>query len=67
MSRHGIELFAEILSQMQTAKGELIKLGANKKNLGTKSGNQDIRLGKLLDVAKDAVKHQFMDITLEKT
>lgn len=63
MSRRGIEMFAEALSHLQTTKGELIKLGAQK--CATKTGKQDIRLGKLLDIAKDAVKHQFMDMTLE--
>lgn len=63
MSKKGILMFAKAMSQMQTAKGELIALGAKK--CSTKSGKQDIRLGKLLDVAKDAVKHQFTAITVE--
>ena len=55
MSKSGIKKFASILSTMQTARNELLQ-----------GDNQDIRLGQLLDDAKEAVKDRFCKITLER-
>lgn len=57
MSKWGIKKFASVLSDMQEARLDLLNEGKD---------TQDIRLGQLLDVAKDAVKHQFCKITVEK-
>jgi hypothetical protein len=57
MSKWGIKKFASILSEMQEARIELLNDGRD---------TQDIRLGQLLDTAKDAVKHEFCKITVEK-
>jgi len=56
MSKQGIKKFAGILSAMQETRGELLR-----------GDNQDIRLGQLLETAKDAVKHEFCKITVERT
>ena len=79
MSMKGIKRFAQVLSDLQTAKRELIDMGTKelpelytkgkptkKENLGaTKEQLQDIRLGQLLDQAGNAVKHEFTKITIE--
>ena len=62
MSMEGIHKFAKVLSMMQETRNELL-------HMGTKPGvidKQDIRLGQLLEVAKDAVKDDFNKITMEK-
>lgn len=63
MSMKGIKKFAEVLTLMQQYKHELIEMGAKK--VGTKEGNQDMRLGQLLEVAKNSVKDEFTKITIE--
>jgi hypothetical protein len=55
MSKAGIRLFADALQCMQQTRLELLM-----------GDPQDIRLGQLLDIAKDAVKHEFCKITLER-
>lgn len=60
MSREGIKKFAEVLSIMQETRGELLRMG-------TKQGRvnkQDIRLGQLLETAKDHIKMDFTEETL---
>ena len=63
MSTTGIQLFANALSHLQSIRGELLRMGS--KQCATKSGQQDMRLAQLLDVAKDSVKHEFTAITVE--
>lgn len=63
MSKAGVKLAAQAFSTLQSVKGQLIAMGAEAPH--TKSGQQDIRLGQLLDKANDAVKEQFAEITLE--
>lgn len=63
MSTKGIKLAAEAFSHLQRIKGELINLGS--KDCTSKSGQQDIRLGQLMDLGKDAMKHKFNEITIE--
>jgi hypothetical protein len=65
MSWKGIHKVAGILTQMQQLRGELISMGSKGKALGTKEGNQDIRLGQMLEKAKDSIKWDFARITLE--
>lgn len=55
MSKQGIKLFAKCLSDIQETRQELLQ-----------GDPQDIRLGQLLDTAKNAVKDDFCKITLEK-
>ena len=67
MSQKGIERFAQALSDLQTARNELLNMGAeNIDKEGAKSGNQDIRLGQMCDEMKDLVKEEFSRITLEE-
>ncbi len=61
MSKEGIQIFADVLSHLQEKRGELLRLGGQP----GKINNQDIRLAQLLDKAKDAVKKEFAEITLE--
>jgi hypothetical protein len=67
MSWKGIHKVAAILTEMQQARSELISMGSKGKALGTKEGNQDIRLGQMLEKAKDSIKWDFAKITLEPT
>ena len=59
MSLEGIKLFADALSYLQERRGQLLNLGGKTKD------KQDIRLGQLLEDAKEAVKDEFLRITLE--
>ena len=63
MSKKGIKRFANILTQMQLVRGELIGMGCKK--IGTKEGNQDIRLGQMLEEMKEHIKKEFIKITLK--
>jgi hypothetical protein len=65
MSWKGIHAFAGLMTQMQILRGELIRMGSEKKALGTPEGNQDIRLGQILDKGKDAMKWDFARIAQE--
>lgn len=65
MSKAGIQKFARILSNMQTARLELLQMGSKQSECSTPSGHQDILLGQLLEKAKDAVKDDFMRIINE--
>ena len=55
MSHKGICRFAKVLSEVQTARGEL---------LGMKT-KQDLRLGQLLHEMKELVKARFVKETLK--
>lgn len=62
MSLEGIHEVAYVLTVLQVSRGKLLKMG-------TKPGRidkQDIRLGQLLEDAKDHIKVRFAEITLEK-
>ncbi len=65
MSQQGVRLAAKILSQMQQARLDLIELGTRPEMVGTKSGNQDIKLGQLFETAKEAIKDRFASIVSE--
>jgi hypothetical protein len=53
MSQQGMRAFADVLSVMQETRGTLLR-----------GDNQDIRLGQLLDDAKEHVKERFAQETL---
>jgi len=53
MSYDGVQQFADVLSYMQETRQELLR-----------GDNQDVRLGQLLDEAKDCVKDRFAEETL---
>ena len=59
MSLNGIKEVARVLSDMQQTRIELIGEGVNK------GDNQDIRLGQLLEDAKDAIKERFAVVSIE--
>ena len=61
MSKKGIKIVSKIFCDMQQARQELLKIGT--KEIGTSNGNQDIELGQLLEIMKDAGKHKFIKIT----
>jgi hypothetical protein len=61
MSQAGIEKFAAVLSHIQHERGELLRMGSQP----GKIDKQDIRLAQLLEQAKDAVKKEFAEITVE--
>lgn len=65
MSAQGIEIAAKAFQTLQQLRGELLELGSAPGAVGTPSGNQDIRLGQLLDDMKDAGKDRFAKITVE--
>jgi len=65
MSKLGIQRFAAVLSEMQTARQELLRLGTAG-GTGNPVDKQDILLGQLLETAKDSVKERFMEITMGK-
>jgi len=56
MSYDGVQQFADVLSYMQETRQELLR-----------GDNQDVRLGQLLDEAKDCVKDRFAEETLVDT
>lgn len=56
MSQKGVKTVAAILSDMQQTRGVLLM-----------GDNQDIRLGQLLETAKDAIKKDFARIAEEPT
>ena len=55
MGESGIKDFAKCLSVMQEMRIHLLK-----------GDNQNIRLGQMLEEAKDLVKDEFLEITLGK-
>lgn len=63
MSKEGIRIAAEVFSHMQEARGRLIKLGSGGHGLLDK---QDLLLGQLLQIGKDAMKEKFSKITVMK-
>jgi len=65
MSLKGIKRFAKILSDMQTARYEILHMATNA-DLSTESAHQDLRLSHLIEDMKDSVKSEFNRITLEK-
>ena len=62
MSKQGIKLAAEAFSELQRLSHKLVKLGTS--DAKTESGKQDIILGQMLKVGKDAMKDSFAKITL---
>tara|TARA_Y100000034_G_C6684801_1_gene301202 strand:+ start:286 stop:486 length:201 start_codon:yes stop_codon:yes gene_type:complete len=66
MSKEGIKLAAEAFSHLQRIRGELLELGGKATLKKAGSGNQDIRLGQMLEDGKDAMKDTFAKITMEE-
>jgi hypothetical protein len=64
MSVKGVKATAKVFEQMQLARQRLLNMGS--KNVGTKSAQQDLLLGQLLQQAEDSVKTQFMKLTMMK-
>lgn len=62
MSRQGLEKFGMVLSQMQTARIELLGSKDEKGN----PDHQDILLGQLLEDMKEWVKEKFMNVASGK-
>ena len=62
MSQKGILIASKLLSDMQQTRLELISMGCDKNNIGTKSSKQDILLGQLFAKANDAIKKDFAKI-----
>ncbi len=54
MSYKGIQHFADVLSIMQSTRCELLR-----------GDNQDVRLGQMLEEAKELVKERFAEETLK--
>lgn len=65
MSQQGISKAAEVFSLMQQVRHELLALGASDPK--TKSGHQDLYLGQMLEVGKEAMKEMFRLATLMDT
>jgi len=63
MSEQGIKLATEAFQQLQRLSYELLKMGAGAP--ASASGKQDIRLGQMMNIGKDAMKEIFMEITKE--
>ena len=63
MSAAGIRKFAKVMEILQLTRLELINMGS--KSPTTASGHCDLKLGNLLDKAKDAVKDDFNKILAE--
>lgn len=57
MSKRGVELVAGLLSCMQETRIELLR-GGDKQNM---------RLGQMLEKAKDHIKDEFAEITMEES
>ena len=60
MSFNGIYVFANVLSDMQTARDRLLQSGCK-----GPVDKQDIRLAQMLDDMKDTVKEEFTRVTLQ--
>ena len=58
MSKNGLLKTANIFFLMQQARGELLEMGAKNHD------KQDILLGQLLEVGKDAMAEKFEKLTL---
>lgn len=65
MSYRGIHVAAGVFDFMQRTRNELMRLGSEQPH--TKAGQQDIRLGQLLERMKDCGRDDFMAITVENT
>ena len=65
MSIKGVKIFADVLSIMQEERNKLLHM-STKFHMDSKSAQQDLLLGQLLDEAKDAIKDKFCKITMEK-
>ena len=63
MSKEGIAIAADMLSQMQNCRRKLLEMGMPESS-GAGGDKQDILLGQLFKVAKDAIKEDFCRITL---
>ena len=67
MSAKGIKRFAEALSYLQIARGELMTLATGERGKHREPIDKvDLRLAQMLDEAKDAVKSEFARITVSK-
>lgn len=64
MSYQGMKIAAAVFEHIQKARVELLNLGS--KDIGAKSGRQDIRLSTMLKDMEDAVKQDFLRITSMK-
>lgn len=62
MSVDGIKEVAHALTVLQESRGRLLKMGTRPGYIS----KQDIRLGQLLEDAKDHIKERFAKITLER-
>lgn len=66
MSKQGIIKVANVLTQMQIVRIELIGSTIKAKNASTAKANiQDIRLGQLLHDASESIKDRFIEETLK--
>ena len=63
MSKEGIKIAAGMFAQMQNCRNRLLEMGMPKSS-GSDGDKQDILLGQLFKVAKDAIKDDFCRITL---
>jgi hypothetical protein len=71
MSQKGIQLAAEAFSLLQQIRYQLLKMGSGNSFPGKpgrkkKVDHQDMRLAKMIEDMKDAGKHAFAKITVEK-
>ena len=65
MSKQGIIKVANVLTQMQSVRIELIGSAIKAKNAPTAKANiQDVRLGQLLHDASELIKDRFTEETL---
>ena len=66
MSRLGIIKVANVLTQMQSVRVELLSSAIKAKNGSTAKANiQDVRLGQLLHDASESIKDRFIEETLK--
>jgi len=66
MSKQGIIKVANVLTQMQNVRIELLGSAIKAKNAPTAKANiQDIRLGQLLYDASESIKDRFIEETLK--
>lgn len=61
MSWRGLRRFSGILTDLQTANYELVKL-ASENDLSKPASKQDLRLAQLCTKMNDAIKDEFLEI-----
>lgn len=63
MSQAGIRIMSGVFSALQMSRVKLLEMGSRVP--ATKSGQQDIMLGQLLEKAKDSIKDDFLLLTTD--